>query len=120
MAVLSGLSGVILGAFGAHGLENAGIRAEMLHAWETAVEYQFYHTFALLFCGLAHGTLHAKWIKRAAWLFGLGILLFCGSLYGMAGAEAAGSSATWLGPITPLGGTLMVLGWGMLIPSLRN
>lgn len=109
LASLSGLSAVVLGAFGAHGLKGR-LSESMLEVYETAVHYQFFHTLALLAVAL----LMFKWgsqrtLITAAGAFFLGICLFSGSLYLMAlGAPR------WLGPITPLGGLSFMVGWGSL------
>jgi len=87
----------------------------MLAVFETAVRYQIYHAFALL--GAAWGW--ARWQRReftlAGALFIAGILLFSGSLYGL-----ALSGPRWLGPVTPVGGLAFLAGWLALgIGALR-
>jgi uncharacterized membrane protein YgdD (TMEM256/DUF423 family) len=101
-----GLTAVILGAFGTHGLKGR-ISEQELTIWRTAVEYQFYHTFALLFLSLALG-LDQKFIGIASYLFTSGILLFSGSLYLLV-AESQWIWVLW--PLTPLGGLCFILGW---------
>jgi uncharacterized membrane protein YgdD (TMEM256/DUF423 family) len=118
-AILFGLTAILLGAFGAHGLEAAELSSEKLHAWHTGVQYQFYHSFALLFAGLAAFSLNTKWVKRAALCFTLGIFFFSGSLYTMAITELAGLTLPWLGPITPIGGLFFAGGWALLLLSLN-
>lgn len=106
-ASLSGGLAVILGAFGAHALKNQ-LTASLLSAFETAVQYQFIHTLALLALGVL--LLRLEQIPRAFSVAGfgwmLGMVLFCGSLY----AIALGGPR-WLGPITPLGGLFFIAAW---------
>jgi len=109
-----GLLGVVLGAFGAHALRER-LSESLLRAWQTGVEYQFYHAFALLLLGgLIHsGAVTGTWSSAAGWCFALGVLLFSGSLYGL----ALGGPRI-LGPVTPLGGLFFILGWGCLLVAL--
>ena len=101
-----GLTGVALGAFGAHGLKTTLEATGGLENWKTAVFYQLIHAVALL--ALAPRT-HAA--GRAIVLFWLGgTVLFSGSLY----ALALGCPAKFIWPITPLGGLFLLLGWARL------
>lgn len=111
----SGLIAVCLGAFGAHGLRGK-IDANLLSAFQTGVQYQFYHTLALLFIALLAIQLpDNKALLVAGWTFVLGIILFSGSLYGL-----ALGGPRWLGPITPLGGLSFIVGWCcMLLATWR-
>lgn len=104
---LCGLSGVILGAWGAHGL-SAYLGHDNVESWSTAVDYQFFHALALLLLGLwVSAKPHLlKALSVCGMLFLLGIILFSGSIYGL--TLGWGS---WLGPITPLGGTCLIGGW---------
>ncbi len=101
--------GVGLGAFGAHGLASLeGITAKNLDTWDTAVFYHLLHALALLIVGV-HANVSPTQNGVVVVLFVLGITLFSGSLYGLVlGAPG------WLGPITPLGGTCLIIGWLML------
>lgn len=113
-ALLGGL-GIILGAFGAHGLENQlvkmGFDADLekrLANFDTAARYQMYAAVALVLLGLLldrHGS--RVWIAAAAALF-IGTLIFSGLLYVMV---VSGPQLKWLGAIVPIGGVLMILGW---------
>lgn len=102
---LAGALGVVLGAFGAHGLKSR-VSADLLAIFETGVRYQMYHALALLAVGLVAARGTSPWITAAGWLFLLGIAVFCGSLYAL-----TFTGARWLGAITPLGGLLFILGW---------
>jgi uncharacterized membrane protein YgdD (TMEM256/DUF423 family) len=108
-----GLLGVALGAFGAHALKTILIQNGRLETYELAVRYQFYHAFALLVIGLLmekSGVTTFRWASLL--LFG-GVILFSGSLY-----LFALTSITTFAMITPLGGVLMLLGWGWLTYAL--
>jgi len=111
-ASLLGATGVMAGAFGAHGLASR-VSPERLEVWQTAATYQLFHSIALL--ALALSILYASnltkkstalWVCRS-WL--LGVIIFSGSLYGL-----VLSGITWLGAITPIGGTLLIVGWALL------
>lgn len=101
--------GVALGAFGAHGLRTI-LSPEYLLVFETAVRYHMYHSLAILFCAVAAGPLPAA--VTAGRLFGLGILLFSGSLYAL-----TMTGISWFGMITPLGGVSFLAGWGWLFAA---
>ncbi len=106
---LSGLLGVALGAFGAHGLK-ARVSPELLTVWQTGVQYQLVHALALVLIGiLCHLLPAASQLRMAGWMMLLGSLLFSGSLYIM---TLSGVRA--LGMITPLGGIAFLLGWLLL------
>lgn len=102
-AALGGLA-VALGAFGAHALR-AGLGAEALGWWQTAVQYQMWHALALV----ALGAVDLRWARLPAWLLAAGAAIFSASLYAM-----ALTGARWLGAVTPLGGLLMLVGWALL------
>lgn len=112
---LYGLLSVLLGAFGAHALK-AKLTLEQLNAFETGVKYQFYHALALLFIGMYLQKYSNQWIGYAGYLFISGVVLFSGSLYFLASKNLLGiESWKWLGPITPIGGSLLIVGWLLLI-----
>ena len=120
VASVFGILAVVLGAFGSHGLKNL-IDSAGIDVWKTAVSYQFYHTFALLFLALVPPSA-IKNVKLAAWFFVLGILFFSGSLYLISLKDFLGiSQLSILGPITPLGGLCFILGWSVILYSaLKN
>jgi len=108
-AALLGALGVLLGAFGAHGLKHR-VPPELLALWQTAVQYHLWHALAMLGVGLLllHVPQHG-WLRVAAALFLAGTALFSGSLYALAlGAPRL------LGALTPLGGLALIAGWGCL------
>jgi uncharacterized membrane protein YgdD (TMEM256/DUF423 family) len=104
-AAIAGFAGVGLGAFAAHGLKTR-LAPEMLAVFETAVRYQMYHAFALVAAAWGWGRWRRREFTLAGVLFIAGILLFSGSLYGL-----ALGGARWLGPVTPLGGLAFLAGW---------
>lgn len=92
-----------LGAFGAHALEQR-VTPEELEIWKTAVHYQGLHALALIGFGLFAE--RAKASGLTGWAFTLGTLIFSGTLY----AIVLGGPR-WLGAITPIGGTALIVGW---------
>ena len=78
-AAIFGTLAVMLGAFGAHSLKKI-ISTEQLDIWHTAVQYHFYHTFALLFLS-TFGRFKNKIVNFSSYCFTIGIFLFSGSLY---------------------------------------
>jgi uncharacterized membrane protein YgdD (TMEM256/DUF423 family) len=82
--------------------------------WHTAVQYNFYHVFALLFLSTFKEP-KGKLIKAAYYLFTFGIIFFSGSLYLLSCRDIIGWSwLIYMGPVTPLGGLLFILGWLMM------
>ncbi len=107
---------IILGAFGAHALK-AVLSEEKLLSFETGVRYQLIQGVSLLVIGLNSKTLgfELKLIER---LLIIGTILFSISIYLLALAELMGISMKWLGPVTPIGGSLMIIGWFVFIYRL--
>ncbi|MBV8327941.1 DUF423 domain-containing protein [Chryseobacterium sp.] len=108
-----GMLSVILGAFGAHALKKI-LSVERLESFETGVRYQMYAAFFLLIIGyiLKFETSAEKWTSI---LMIAGTFLFSVSIYFLSMQDYLGTNLKFLGPITPLGGLLMILSWGMLI-----
>lgn len=108
--------GIILGAFGAHGLEKL-VDSNALLSYETGVRYQMYHGFALIILGVNADKLlgSSKWIVR---LMLAGVILFSISIYFLVLQEPLGVSFKFLGPVTPIGGVVMITGWIALIKNL--
>ena len=109
IAAVSLLSSVALGAFGAHALRDH-LSERMREVFNTAVQYQFIHSLAILVVSLL--VERGKWFRYAGWLYVGGIILFSGSLYLLSGTELR-----WLGMITPLGGLLFMAGHAVLIAA---
>ena len=117
-SALSGLISVALGAFAAHGLK-ATLAPYLLGVFETGVLYQFIHTLAIVFCAillLLHlGQKAQKYFFIAAICFIIGIFCFSGSLYAL-----ALTGIKWFGPITPMGGFLIMIGWCLFFFAAFN
>lgn len=115
VAAVFGMLAVIAGALGAHALKE-DLSITELEDWHTAVEYQFYHVFALLFLSFTHSRSGNTYKKSAFYLFTLGIIFFCGSLYLLACRELLGLNwVNVVGPLTPIGGVLLIFGWLMVL-----
>lgn len=124
LLIITGLFGalaVILGAFGAHGLKPQ-LTEYQIGIFETGNNYHFYHTLAIGLCALISMHHRDKWVKWSAYLFLIGIICFSGSLYLLATRDLLGISHwSWLGPVTPIGGILFILGWiFLIIPGIKN
>lgn len=102
-----GMSAIILGALGAH-LFKGTLTVEQLNSYETAVKYQMYMALAILW--LTHSTIYDQNIST---LWALGVTLFSGSIYGLIFLQWK-----FLGPVTPIGGVLMIAGWALLMFKL--
>ena len=104
MGAISAFLSVILGAFAAHGLKQSFGDYEKA-IWQTAVEYQMYHSLALVLMGLAANSLKIN-LNKPGYTMLCGIILFSGSLYllSLTGIKT-------LGMITPLGGLCFLVAW---------
>jgi uncharacterized membrane protein YgdD (TMEM256/DUF423 family) len=110
LGAIFGFFAVILGAMAAHGKIHDYLDSQhRLDLWKTALNYQWYHALAFLAVGQ---TLNARRGTVILWL--LGVVCFSGSLYILALDPSQG----WAGPVTPLGGLFLILGWGWLFISL--
>ena len=118
LGALFGAIAVALGAFGAHGLKNI-VSSDVLSVFQTAVQYQMYHTLALLVVAIVYERLANKWIKWSGYLFSFGILFFSGSLYLITALKAEERFVpASVGAITPIGGLLFILAWLSLLIGL--
>lgn len=108
IGTVSAALGVLIGAFGAHGLSSR-LTPELLDTFETGVRYHMYHAFALIIVGLALSRGSSNLLGWAGWAFLIGTLLFSGSLYLL-----ALSGNRFLGAITPFGGLAFIAGWLLL------
>lgn len=105
IAAVFGFLAVALGAFGAHGLEGK-ITEKALKNWEKAVQYQMFHTMAIVFVALLLDKLQSAQLTTAGWFFTLGVVLFSGSLY-----FYSTTGQKFLAMITPFGGVAFLIGW---------
>lgn len=119
IGALYGLLAVIFGAFGAHALKKS-FSEDQLKSFETGVKYQMYHALVLLMLGF-NLNLTTSLEKYMIYCFIFGTFLFSFSIYGLTLSASKGNKIKFLGPITPLGGLLLVIGWGLLLYSfIRN
>lgn len=115
IASIFGMLSVIFGAFGAHALKKI-LSTEQLKSFETGVKYQMYHALVLLLIGFNVSNPKPAMI----WSFVIGIILFSFSIYGLVISDAKGKKMRFLGPITPIGGLLLIIGWVLLLLSFLN
>lgn len=103
---------VLMGAFGAHGLKEK-ISERMLDVFHTGVAYHMYHALGLFAVAFVAQHVNHGMVRWSGWLMLAGIILFSGSLYLL-----SLSGIKWLGAITPVGGTLFIVAWGLLAAAL--
>jgi uncharacterized membrane protein YgdD (TMEM256/DUF423 family) len=113
-AALFGLFAVITGAFGAHSLK-AMLSPEQLSSFETGVRYQMYHALLLVLIGVLQHSHKHRILLVARNLIISGIFLFSFSIYALNLQEIIGLKLKFLGPVTPLGGLLLITGWLCLL-----
>ena len=114
-AALFAIIAIILGAFGAHGLK-AHLSDAQLISYETGVRYQMYHVFLLLFLG-SYTEISTKSQRIIYRLTVLGVVFFSGSIYLLSTSPLTGMPFSFLGPITPIGGLLLISAWTVLFRS---
>ena len=112
-AALFGSLAIILGAFGAHAFKKI-LSAEKLESFEVGVRYQMYAALTLLILGF-NFRFELQSERVAFYLITLGTILFSVSIYFLSFAEYWKKNLKFLGPITPLGGLLMIAGWVAII-----
>ena len=110
---LFGFTAVIFGAFGAHLLKKK-LTTDQLQSFETGVKYQMYHGIVLLVLGF-NIDINTPIDTYSIYAFIIGTILFSFSIYGLVISSANNKKLKVLGPVTPLGGLFLVLGWGLLI-----
>ncbi|WP_339631857.1 DUF423 domain-containing protein [Bizionia echini] len=109
-AGIFGMLAVIFGAFGAHALKKR-LTPEQLQSFEVGVRYQMYHALVLLALGFSSYNI----TTTTFWCFTIGIVLFSFSIYGLVLSDVKRKKMRFLGPITPIGGLLLVAGWLLVI-----
>lgn len=113
LATVLGLTSVIIGAFGAHGLKEV-LDAEQLQTFEVGVRYQMYHALFLLFIGLID-KISEKTKSTIFYLVFVGVIFFSGSIYGLATNDLTGFDFSKIALITPIGGALLIASWAILL-----
>lgn len=115
VASVFGFTGVVLGAFGAHALEDL-LTTDQLSTYDTGIRYHITHAVVLLFLGVEN-RLKPQRKKIIFWLITLGITLFSGSIYGLSCNDLTGFDFTKIALITPLGGGLLIFSWLLIFIS---
>jgi len=113
LGALFGLLAVVFGAFGAHALKKS-FSDDQLKSFETGIKYQMYHAILLLVLSF-NLNLETSLERFMIYSFVIGTFLFSFSIYGLTLSASKGKKMRFLGPVTPLGGLLLVTGWGMLL-----
>lgn len=113
-----GALGIIFGAFGAHALKKI-FSEDQLKNFETGVKYQMYHALLLVIIGFNMQYI-TSYENLLFYSLTFGILLFSFSIYGLCISSALNKKLKILGPITPIGGLLLLLGWVLLILNSIN
>lgn len=115
LGAVSGALAVAAGAFGAHALPSFDYPERAVQVFETASRYQMYHALGLVLVGLWDLDRPRRPLTVAGWMFGLGTVLFSGSLYALVLLDRR-----WLGMITPIGGLSFIAGWLALAVAAFN
>ena len=112
-AVLGAL-GVAMGAFGAHALKDK-VEPRMLDIWSTATQYQLWHALAIILVAFfaSRQDVVSTSTQVAGVAFTAGVVIFSGTLFAL-----VLTGKTWLGAITPIGGTALIIGWVAFAVSL--
>ena len=118
IAILFCLSAVILGAFGAHALKEV-LSESQLSSFQTGVRYQFFHGLAILILSF-NMNYFTKRLSSIIKIMSVGIILFSFSIYLLNIQDLIGFSMSYLGPITPIGGLLLITSWTLLFFNIKK
>ena len=118
IAILFCLSAVILGAFGAHALKEV-LSESQLSSFQTGVRYQFFHALAILILSLNMNYFTDR-LSSIIKIMSAGIILFSFSIYLLNIQDLIGFSMSYLGPITPIGGLLLITSWIGLFFNIKK
>lgn len=113
-----GCLAVLFGAFGAHALKKR-FTPDQIASFETGVKYQMYHAIVLLVLGTNYPLTSGIGLWMS-WCFIIGVFLFSFSIYGLCISSSAGKKIKILGPITPLGGLFLLMGWILMLAFFLN
>ena len=118
IAIFFAVTAVALGAIGAHALKDT-LSENQLHSFETGVRYQLFHAITLLVLTLNAEKFNYH-LKKSLTLMSIGVCLFSFSIYLLSIQDAIGISLSFLGPITPIGGLLLICAWLILLFSIKK
>ena len=118
IGALFGMIAIVLGAFGAHALKKVLLPEELI-TFETGVRYQMYHALFLVLIALLTD-LSEKTKKTIYYLVVFGVVLFSGSIYLLATNRLTSFDFKVIGFVTPIGGLLLILAWGVLLFNFRK
>ena len=118
MAILFCLSAVILGAFGAHALKEV-LSENQLSSFQTGIRYQFFHGLAILVLSFNMNYFTDR-LSSIIKIMSAGIILFSFSIYLLNIQDLVGFPMSFLGPITPIGGLLLITSWILLFFSIKK
>ncbi len=104
------LISVVLGAFASHSLK-AYFSTEVLQSFETGIRYMMYHGLALMIFSQIPNARNNLIFKLFFW----GVILFSFSIFILCFGNLTPYDFSWLGPVTPVGGSLLILGWVIFI-----
>lgn len=113
LSAVSGAISIILGAIAAHQLKNL-LSESSLDAFDKGVKYQMFQSLFLMILGISCNSENQKVIKNVSLLAFTGMCLFSLSIYLLSTQVITNINFSWLGPITPLGGLLMIVSWVLL------
>ncbi|NND15002.1 MAG: DUF423 domain-containing protein [Eudoraea sp.] len=113
MGALLGMLAIVIGAFGAHRLKKSFTLEQRLQ-FDTGLKFHLLHAVLLVVLGFNLG-FNSPIEDYIAYCFIFGTLFFSFSIYGLTWAASRNKKAKWLGPITPIGGLLLLVGWGLLL-----
>lgn len=118
IAIFFGMTGIIFGALAAHTLSNF-LSTEKITSFQTGVKYQIFNSLFLLIISLNIN----KFSKRISYSFKLitiGILFFSFSIYALSLQEIINKDLSFLGPVTPIGGLLIIIGWFNIFFAIKK
>tara|TARA_B110000196_G_scaffold53162_1_gene43896 strand:+ start:264 stop:656 length:393 start_codon:yes stop_codon:yes gene_type:complete len=118
VSILFCVVSVILGAFGAHLLKDLLSETE-LSSFKTGIRYQMFHGLAILILSLNSIKFTSK-LKTSLLLMSIGTVLFSFSIYFLSIDNLLSFSMKFLGPITPIGGTILITSWIYLLLNVKN
>jgi len=118
IAIFFAVTAVALGALGAHALKDI-LSDSQLHSFETGIRYQLFHAITLLILALNTEKFNHH-LKKSLKLMTTGVYLFSFSIYLLSIQDVIGISLTFLGPITPIGGLLLITSWALLFFSIKK